>query len=145
MRSATAGDLAAIKAIEKDTAGAAHWSVAQYAALIEPNSAKVLLVACEGELVVGFLVGQSAGVEWEVENVVVVESRRRRGTATTLMREFVDLARGRGANSLFLEVRESNRAARQFYERMQFFAVGRRVGYYGDPVEDAIIYRLNLK
>jgi ribosomal-protein-alanine acetyltransferase len=144
VRAATADDLAAIKAIEQASAGASHWSMAQYAALLEPSSAKVLLVGCEGERVLGFLVGQSAGLEWEVENVVVEASQQRTGTGTALMREFVDLARGRDANAVFLEVRDSN-PARLFYERMQFVAVGRRVAYYHDPLEDAVIYRLMLK
>ena len=145
LRAATASDLPTLKAIEQESAGAAHWSFAQYEALIQPNSSGVLLVACEGEDMVGFLAGQAVGVEWEVENVVVESSARRRGTATALMQEFLNLARRRSASTVFLEVRESNAAARQFYERMQFAQVGRRTGYYRDPPEDAIIYRLDLK
>jgi ribosomal protein S18 acetylase RimI-like enzyme len=43
-----------------------------------------------------------------------------------------------------LEVRESNRAARAFYEKWAFLEGARRPGYYKDPKEDAILYRLGF-
>ena len=42
--------------------------------------------------------------------------------------------------SVLLEVRESNAAARAVYEASGFSQVGRRRAYYGDLVEDAILY-----
>jgi ribosomal protein S18 acetylase RimI-like enzyme len=42
-------------------------------------------------------------------------------------------------------VRESNAAARAFYEKLGFEQMGRRKGYYADGLEDAIIYRRMLK
>ena len=50
----------------------------------------------------------------------------------------------RGAGAVFLEVRESNRAARALYEKWAFLESGRRRGYYKDPEEDAILYRLDF-
>src|ERR1700721_425447 len=53
---------------------------------------------------------------------------------------------GRETNSerVFLEVRESNQAARAFYARLGFEQSGRRKLYYANPPEDAALYRLTL-
>jgi ribosomal-protein-alanine N-acetyltransferase len=42
---------------------------------------------------------------------------------------------------VFLEVRESNSAARTLYEKAGFEATGLRKSYYANPVEDAVLYR----
>jgi ribosomal-protein-alanine N-acetyltransferase len=48
-----------------------------------------------------------------------------------------------GADKLFLEVRESNQKARNFYESLNASLVGRRVKYYKDG-ESAAIYRIDF-
>ena len=45
---------------------------------------------------------------------------------------------------MFLEVRESNIAARKLYEKAGFEPTGRRKSYYTDPLEDALLYRRSL-
>jgi ribosomal-protein-alanine N-acetyltransferase len=45
---------------------------------------------------------------------------------------------------VFLEVRESNRAAIAFYDKHGFAKTGRRVRYYQDPVEAAILMEKKL-
>jgi ribosomal-protein-alanine N-acetyltransferase len=82
------------------------------------------------------------GREWEIENIAVAGPARRRGLGTRLLGELLDQARDRGADAVFLEVRESNRAARALYEKWAFLESGRRRGYYKDQEEDAIVYRL---
>ena len=44
------------------------------------------------------------------------------------------------SESVFLEVRESNSAARSLYEKLGFQQTGRRKSYYANPIEDAILY-----
>jgi ribosomal-protein-alanine N-acetyltransferase len=44
-----------------------------------------------------------------------------------------------GARRATLEVRESNTAALQLYERLGFHVAARRPGYYTNPSEDALI------
>ena len=53
-------------------------------------------------------------------------------------------AQSEGATAIFLEVRESNHAARSLYEKWAFSESGRRPRYYTQPEEDAIVYRLAL-
>jgi ribosomal-protein-alanine N-acetyltransferase len=42
----------------------------------------------------------------------------------------------------FLEVRESNAAARRLYEGLGFEIAGRRPGYYENPNETGIVMRI---
>ena len=49
-----------------------------------------------------------------------------------------------GVRSLYLEVRESNVAARALYDSEGFAAVGRRRGYYRNPLEDALLLRREI-
>jgi ribosomal-protein-alanine N-acetyltransferase len=46
---------------------------------------------------------------------------------------------------MYLEVRESNTAARRLYASRGFEEMGRRRGYYKRPAEDAIVLRLEMK
>ena len=147
-------------ALQKHAATAAHWSVEQYEALFRASSpARIALVVeeenqeetnqeeenqqCEAE-VQGFVIARAVGVEWEIENIAIAGPARRHGLGTRLLGEFLDLAKGRGGEAVFLEVRESNHAARSVYEKWAFMESGRRQKYYKDPQEDAILYRLDL-
>jgi ribosomal protein S18 acetylase RimI-like enzyme len=56
----------------------------------------------------------------------------------------LDRARETNSERVFLEVRESNQAARAFYARLGFEQSGRRKLYYANPPEDAVLYRLTL-
>ena len=49
--------------------------------------------------------------------------------------------RGNGAKVVYLEVRESNKAARALYEKWAFIEAGRRKSYYQEPLEDALVLK----
>jgi ribosomal-protein-alanine N-acetyltransferase len=51
----------------------------------------------------------------------------------------------RGVRTAFLEVRESNLAARALYGSRGFTEIGRRHRYYRRPVEDALVMRRILE
>ncbi|MGA9801093.1 MAG: ribosomal protein S18-alanine N-acetyltransferase [Terriglobales bacterium] len=140
VRAAAIGDLPDMMALAKHAATAAHWSATQYEGLFH-NSGRVALVMEEAGLQ-GFVVARVVDREWEIENIAIAGAARRRGLGTRLLGELLDLARAQNAAALFLEVRESNQAARALYEKWAFVESGRRRGYYKDPPEDAILYRL---
>jgi len=145
IRPADSTDLLAMLAIEKHAATAAHWSIEQYEALFRASGQIALIVQEETQQekaqVQGFIIARAIGVEWEIENIALAGPARRRGLGTRLLGEFLDLAGAQGAEAVFLEVRESNRAARALYEKWSFMRSGRRQKYYKDPEEDAILYR----
>jgi ribosomal-protein-alanine N-acetyltransferase len=132
-------------ALERASATAAHWTEQQYADLFIPEKQRLLLVA-EGspDEVLGFLVARHVDLEWELENIIVAPGARRRGIGKRLLDDLLGRARETNSAAVFLEVRESNAAARSLYEKAGFKQTGRRNQYYSKPSEDAVLYRLSL-
>src|SRR5205814_9065857 len=89
-------------------------------------------------------VARGLGREWELENIIVADQAERRGLGTRLLGELANLARSQHAQSIFLEVRESNQAARSLYLKCAFVESGHRKSYYQNPPETAILYKLDL-
>ncbi|MGH9508570.1 MAG: ribosomal protein S18-alanine N-acetyltransferase [Terriglobales bacterium] len=144
IRPATAADSPQLIALERHAATAAHWAEADYQRLFAAVGPQRLALVLEEAEVVAFIVARGVGAEWEIENVAVAGAARRRGLGTRLLGELLKQLRARGVESVFLEVRESNVAARMLYEKWAFVESGRRTAYYRDPAEDAIQYRLSF-
>jgi ribosomal-protein-alanine N-acetyltransferase len=145
IRPATAADIPSLMSLEKHAATASHWSARQYEAMFSENASNRLALVIEQERVIqGFLVARAVAGEWEIENMAIAGPARRKGLGTRVLGEFLELARGQGAQEIFLEVRESNLAARALYEKWAFVEAGRRTRYYRDPEEDAVVYRLRF-
>jgi ribosomal-protein-alanine N-acetyltransferase len=141
-------------ALEQHCSTAAHWTKQQYQLSIQSSDEafrRLVLVAQPASPsengsagILGFLVARRLGSEWELENIVVSEMFQRGGIGTRLLEELLLQTRESGGDALFLEVRESNTAARSLYEQVGFQPAGRRKSYYQDPQEDGILYRRNL-
>jgi ribosomal-protein-alanine acetyltransferase len=143
IRSAALEDVPVILVIEQLAPGAAHWTPEQYNKLLDSGVVLVAEDAVEnaGKLC-GFLCAKAVAGEWEIENLAVSAELLRRGIANELVRELIHRAKNDAASAILLEVRESNLPARRLYEKHGFRKVGRRLLYYRDPVEDAILYAL---
>jgi ribosomal-protein-alanine N-acetyltransferase len=145
IRLATSADIPAIVDLANRAASAAHWSGEQYQRIFADKTPRgVALVSDEQSVVHSFLIGRALDGEWELENIVVSNSRRRQGIGKMLLDEFLAAAKTEGAKAVFLEVRESNFAARRLYESCGFAENGRRQRYYAEPAEDAILYRITI-
>jgi ribosomal-protein-alanine N-acetyltransferase len=101
----------------------------------------VFLVAAAPGGLVGYLVAQHAADEGEILNLAVTPARHRDGIGRALVERALATLAGHGARSVYLEVRESNAAARALYAALGFGEVGRRPAYYRRPIEDAIVLR----
>lgn len=99
------------------------------------------LVADRDGRVVGYVVAVRAADEAEILNLCVAPAARRAGTGRALVRAILERVAAHGARAAYLEVRDSNHAARRLYEGEGFAPVGRRRDYYRRPVEDAIVLR----
>jgi ribosomal-protein-alanine acetyltransferase len=146
-------DLPFLVRMERECPTAGHWSEDQYRDLFSGSRGGIerLALVAEGDPSgggdlgrVGFLVARSLVPEWELENIVVAASAQRMGVGTRLCQELVETACQRNSTMVFLEVRESNFAARELYKKLGFQETGRRRSYYASPLEDAILYSLNL-
>ena len=145
LRSATIHDADAIAIIAARSSGAALWPHDQYRELIAiPDKYIVLVVESESRLA-GFLVAQIIVDEIEIQNIAVEPESRSLGVGSQLVVKALNIAASRGFTGALLEVRESNQAARNLYEKHGFLEVGRRGKYYSDPEEAAVLYRKNLR
>ena len=105
------------------------------------GAATLFLVSVCAERVQGYVVARRVADEGEILNLAVAPKDRRRGVGKALARQALDALRAQGAVAVYLEVRESNAAARRLYEGLGFQSVGRRVRYYRAPTEDAVVLR----
>lgn len=137
LRAATAADVPAVAAIER-AAFSDPWSPSSFATLLG-NPAVEFAVAERGGAVLGYTVLWVAADEAELANVAVSAAARGRGVGALLVDNALAAAARRGAATVYLEVRESNVAARRLYASRHFADVGRRRGYYRNPVEDALV------
>jgi ribosomal-protein-alanine N-acetyltransferase len=147
IRLATTADIPSMMMLEKHAATAGHWSREQYDVAFKPELPRrksLALVVERDRAVIAFLVARAIDSEWEIENVAVAGPSRRRGLGTRLVGEFIARAQKQGAKAVFLEVRESNKAARMLYEKWEFVESGLRKQYYHDPAENAVVYRLEF-
>jgi len=149
----------------RQSPAAADWSPQQYESLFASSGQRLpehLALVAENEivedesglpseglvratpLILGFLVARRVDSEWELENIVVAESDRRRGVGRFLLTQLAAHAQAAGGSAMFLEVRESNGSARALYRKMGFEETGLRKNYYAGPAESAVLYRLRL-
>jgi len=129
-------DLPQVIAIER-RAFTTPWSLAMFVLELSKASG-VCLAALRDERMVGYTVCSRYDTVWHVMNVAVDDRLRRQNIATALMDELFAILDQPGAQYT-LEVRTSNAAAIQLYERFGFHSAGRRRGYYHDNREDAVI------
>ena len=133
LRPATEADLDEIWRIQSAAGEAAQWKPSDYLMLL-------CLVATVDGRVAGFAVARrTAPDELEILNVVVDLPFRRRGIARTLITELI----GEKPGTAFLEVRQSNLAARKLYHSLGFEAIGVRRDYYSQPMESAIVMKFH--
>jgi ribosomal-protein-alanine N-acetyltransferase len=146
VRAAEARDLSGLKKIAVESATAAQWKPKEYENLFAPGRRqnRTALVIEQDELIHGFVIGHQIGDEWEIENIAISSAARRQGLGAHLLAEFLGLVRSRGGKEIFLEVRESNLAARALYRKCAFAEVGRRKIYYQNPPEDALVLKFNF-
>src|SRR5688572_27951592 len=96
--------------------------------------------------ILGYAVLSFAAYEAHVLNLCTTPEAQGRGYGRRLLRALLQLARGRGAQRVFLEVRPSNAPAIALYHDEGFNEIGRRPRYYParDGREDALVMALEL-
>jgi len=138
VRQLATSDIPAVSAILSESPDAAAWS-----------RDSLCQLACEGfhawvaeqaAGVVGFLIGRIAGDEFEILNLAVARTFRRRGIASKLLTSALEFSRISGARHVYLEVRALNEPAVGLYMRHGFTKCGRRTRYYRNPTEDALLF-----
>ncbi len=143
VRSFRAEDANALLAIVEESPEAAIWSRASYVRFAQEEGALALVSETAGEIS-GFLIGRRAADQAEVLNLAVRATHRRTGEGSALLAAALAELGLWAVKSVYLEVRESNTRAIEFYEKHGFAKSGRRTGYYRNPEEAAITMERKL-
>lgn len=141
LRGLSIADAPVAAALVSDALGPS-WDEATLSDELARPGALCVGASLDGELVAALLAWVVAA-ELEINVVVVAASARRSGLGTRLVDHVLQRARAEGAEQAFLEVRQSNTAARALYLRCGFAETGLRRGYYRDG-EDAILMSREL-
>jgi ribosomal-protein-alanine N-acetyltransferase len=145
LRPAEESDLLDVVRIER-ACFADPWTEESFRRLLAGQPA-IFLVAVfpPNSAVAGYAIAFSVGEDAEILNVAVDPDFRGRGLAGQMLDAVLIELSSRGVRTAFLEVRESNLAARALYGSRGFTEIGRRHRYYRRPVEDALVMRRMLE
>lgn len=98
--------------------------------------------------IVGFYVGELVIDEATLMDICVEPSEQGKGFGKTLLNQFIQQAKAKGAIKIWLEVRAKNISAQMLYMNAGFIEINRRTGYYpsssGFGYEDAIVMSLSI-
>ena len=144
IRGARRDDIEDVAAIER-RAFSDPWSANSFRALF--GNPLVHFAVAEDMItgkLLGYVVAWFVVDEAEIANLAVSDDSRRAGVGARLLDHALDIARERRGKVVFLEVRESNTAARGLYASRGFEVAGRRAKYYRKPIEDALVLRRGL-
>ncbi|MGB3386580.1 MAG: ribosomal protein S18-alanine N-acetyltransferase [Pseudaminobacter sp.] len=126
------------------------WTGVEFADLLEQDTVfgfAAREVGQRGAAPVGFVLARLAAGEGEILTVAVARSHRRQGIGWLLMDAVLRHLHGERAQSLFLEVDETNAAAIALYRRLGFHEVGQRPAYYSSSGgrTGALVMRRDLR
>ena len=145
LRPAVEADLNQVVQIERSSF-ADPWTEESFRRLLGGHPAIFQVIECPPDFrVAGYVIAFAVGEDAELLNVAVESKFRGKGLAGQMLDAVLMELGGRGVRTAFLEVRESNSAARALYGSRGFTEIGRRRNYYRRPVEDALVMRRILE
>ncbi len=159
-------DLERVMEIAGTLTEAPHWPMTAYETALDPEGSphRIALVAEirqeSGETsespaqfaalaagavrIAGFAIAALLPPQAELETIAVALESQRRGVAKRLFAALVAELGREQMLEVILEARASNRAALGLYCSLGFKETGRRLRYYADPIEDAILMNLRV-
>lgn len=130
-------DLEQVEAIEKSVFSV-PWSFNSIKEAMEMSD-NVYIVCEEDGCIAGYCGMWTVLGEGNIVSVAVGEKYRRRGIAKEMMEDLISRGLQKNVNVFFLEVRQSNEAAKHLYEISGFRNIGVRKNFYEKPCEDACV------
>jgi ribosomal-protein-alanine N-acetyltransferase len=136
-------DLDRVVAIER-AAFTDPWSRRSFEEMLARAHVRGIAVDGDDGALAGYALVTMVAGEGEILNLAVAPAAHRRGFGRRLLDAALDLLRAAGTTSVFLEVRQSNRAAIELYTKAGFQTVSIRRDYYRNPIEHAVTMSLAL-
>jgi ribosomal-protein-alanine N-acetyltransferase len=118
------------------------WSLEQYKKELQADSTLSFVIQKQ-ERVIAFALFHLLADESELLAIAVAEEFQQTGLGKILFNAGKNELQNRGAEKLFLEVRESNEKAKKFYQNLGAVFIGTRTKYYKNG-ESAILYRIDF-
>ena len=122
---------------ELDSTTILLWSKKQWTSEFKKEGIKVFGLVISN-IVVGICVFQVVLDEAHLNYFVVKQKFREKGYGTFLMNHLIKHCEKQNINKLLLEVSRKNVIAESFYNKFEFFTVGKRRNYYKDG-SDALL------
>ena len=135
-------DLAMIMKLEKELFSA-PWSEAMFSEEIKGQYAYILQKD-ESKEIIGYICGWKLLDEFTITNIGVTGQFQKMGFGTKLVKFIISKLLYEKCFKFSLEVRESNQTAIELYKKFGFEQTELRVNYYRNPVENAVMMRLNM-
>ena len=104
--------------------------------LIKGNNSFIYVYFIENK-VCGYLIILDSIDVYEILAIATIEKYRNKGIAQELLDKIK-------TKDIFLEVRESNQTAINFYKKNNFKEISIRKNYYSEPTENAVIMKLEV-
>jgi ribosomal-protein-alanine N-acetyltransferase len=133
-----AEDIPAICAIERQEPSA--WDESQVGEELELSVSIQLVASLAGE-VIGWCCARHVGPEAELMKISVTGTQRHKKVSTRLLGCMEIHLLGSGVKHMFLDVRLRNAAAISFYRQAGFTELSRRIRYYRQPEDDALVFK----
>ncbi|MBQ8836934.1 MAG: ribosomal protein S18-alanine N-acetyltransferase [Clostridia bacterium] len=138
---AAESDIAFTLALERETFSLPQ-SENDFRAMLDAREKHLLIATIDG-VRAGYIGAYTVCRETDIMTVAVAPDFRKNGIGRALVNALFDALDGE-SDAVFLEVRESNMAARTLYQSLGFCEIGKRKNYYKLPTEDAVLCKKDL-
>ncbi len=138
IRKAKLSDVPAISRIEVESSNT-PWSAKAITHDVTQNEKAYVIVAEKDGERIGYVDAWILSGEAQLNNIAVLEEYRGQGVGEALLSHLVDYCKENYCQLITLEVRKTNTAAINLYEKFGFTTVSTRRGYYSDNNEDALL------
>ena len=122
--------------LEKEIFKNSAFSIDYLKTLIKNDNSFIYIYLIDNQ-VCGYLMVLDSIDVYEILAIATVEEYRNKGIAQELLDKIK-------TKDIFLEVRESNQTAINFYKKNNFKEIRIRKNYYSEPTENAIIMKLEV-
>ena len=122
--------------LEKEIFKNSAFSIDYLKTLIKNDNSFIYTYLIDNQ-VCGYLMVLDSIDVYEILAIATVEEYRNKGIAQKLLNKIK-------TKDIFLEVRESNQVAINFYKKNKFKEISIRKNYYSEPTENAIIMKLEV-